>query len=282
MRPTFFVPMPDFSAPGPPDLSGLADAPLRPRWLDRLPLTPNARDYVRFSRTATYSFLAALPLLVGYHVLILVANVGSRSQVRVGAEVWITQLLAWVGATGMLALGVAVLLVGLGVLWAERKKHIPLRGVYFGRMVVESLAYAVVLAVLIGWVVGLLFAVAPQLIAAQVAQTGWLTMIALSLGAGIYEELVFRVILVGGLFLALHRLTAWERGRAYVIAAVVGALLFSAVHYIGVFGDPFQLGSFTFRFLFGLALNAVFLVRGFGVAAWTHALYDVLVVTFVL
>jgi membrane protease YdiL (CAAX protease family) len=274
--------MPDFSAPGPPDLSGLADAPLRPRWLARLPLTPNARDYVRFSRTATYSFLAALPLLVGYHVLILVANVGSRAQVRVGAEVWITQLLAWFGATGMLALGVAVLLVGLGVLWAERKKHIPIRARYFGRMVVESLVYAVLLALLIGWVVGLLFAVAPQLMAAQVAQTGWLTMLALSLGAGIYEELVFRVILVGGLFLALHRFTAWERGTAYIVAAVVGALIFSAVHYIGVLGDPFQLGSFTFRFLFGLALNAVFLVRGFGIAAWTHALYDVLVVTFVL
>jgi membrane protease YdiL (CAAX protease family) len=159
-------------------------------------------------------------------------------------------------------------------------------------MIVESLAYAVVLAVLIGWVVGLLFAVAPQAVAApvaaahglalQVVQPGWLTMLALSLGAGIYEELVFRVILVGGLFLALHRLTAWERGRAYVVAAVVGALIFSAVHYIGVLGDPFQLGSFTFRFLFGLALNAVFLIRGFGIAAWTHALYDVLVVTFVL
>ena len=275
--------MPDFSTPGPPDLSGLGHAPLRPRWLDRLPLTPNARDYLRFSRTATYSFLAALPLLVGYHVLILVANVGSRSQVRVGAEVWITQLLAWFGATGMLALGVAVLLVGLGVLWAERKKRIPIRARYFGRMVVESTVYAVVLALLVGWVVGLLFAVAPQLLAAaQAMQPGWLTMLALSLGAGIYEELVFRVLLVGGLFLALHRLTSWERGTAYIVAAVLGALVFSAVHYIGVFGDPFQLSSFTFRFLFGLALNAVFLVRGFGVAAWTHAIYDVLVVTFVL
>jgi membrane protease YdiL (CAAX protease family) len=70
-----------------------------------------------------------------------------------------------------------------------------------------------------------------------------------------------------------------RRNAAYAVAAVVGALLFSAVHYIGAFGDPFTLPSFTFRFLFGLALNGLYLVRGFGIAAWTHALYDVMVVS---
>ncbi|HYE57311.1 MAG TPA: CPBP family intramembrane glutamate endopeptidase, partial [Rhodothermales bacterium] len=55
------------------------------------------------------------------------------------------------------------------------------------------------------------------------------------------------------------------------------ALIFSAIHYVGPYGDPFTLPSFVFRALFGLALNAVYLLRGFGVAAWTHAIYDVLV-----
>ncbi len=278
MRPDFFMPMPD-SLPPPPSTPG-------PAWLDRLPLRPGRREYVALSRTATYSFLAALPLLVGYHTLILVANAGRGPvQVRVGAEVWITRLLAWFGATGMLALGVAVLVAGLVVFVAERKKDIPIRRRYFGWMVAESLVYAVVLAALIGYVVGVLFAVAPavkpDVMAAQVGQPGRFMMLALSLGAGIYEELVFRVVLVGGLFAALHRFTPWSRGRAYVVAALVGALVFSTVHYLGPLGDPFALSSFTFRFLFGLALNAVFLLRGFGIAAWTHALYDVLIVTLV-
>jgi hypothetical protein len=56
-------------------------------------------------------------------------------------------------------------------------------------------------------------------------------------------------------------------------------VLFSGAHYVGPLGDSFALPSFTFRFLFGLALNVLFLWRGFGVAAWTHALYDVMVVT---
>lgn len=240
------------------------------------------RAYLRYSRTATYGFLAALPLLVAYHVLILLANAGSPRQVRVGAEVWIQELLALLGATGMLALGAAVVLVGVAVFAAERKAEIPIRARYFGWMAAESAAYAVVLALLIGWMVGLLFAAAPAWMAAQVGEASYGMRLALSLGAGIYEELVFRVLLVGGLFWALRRGTSWERGRAYAVAAVVGALVFSAVHYVGPLGDPFGLPSFTFRFLFGLALNAVFLVRGFGIAAWTHALYDVLVVTFFL
>ena len=45
-------------------------------------------------------------------------------------------------------------------------------------------------------------------------------------------------------------------------------------------GDLFTLNSFTYRFIFGLILNGLYLARGFGVAAWTHALYDVMVITF--
>jgi len=57
-------------------------------------------------------------------------------------------------------------------------------------------------------------------------------------------------------------------------AAVLGALLFSVFHYIGPYGDAFQLYSFVFRAIAGLVFSALFLARGFGITAWTHALYD--------
>ena len=100
--------------------------------------------------------------------------------------------------------------------------------------------------------------------------------LALSLGAGLYEELVFRVLLVGGFYWLLSRFT--DKTVAYTSAALIAAAIFSAVHYIGVFGDPFTLSSFAFRFMFGLMLNVLFILRGFGIAAWTHALYDVSIV----
>ena len=58
-------------------------------------------------------------------------------------------------------------------------------------------------------------------------------------------------------------------------ATVVGAFIFSAFHYVGPLGDSLELGSFVFRMIAGLLLSGLFLLRGFGVAAWTHALYDV-------
>lgn len=239
------------------------------------------RGYHQATRTATYGFLSALPLLVLYESLIWLVNQGQVMQVRVSAEVWMKRVLPNLGAAGLHVLAIAVLVIGLGVFFYERKKHIPLRPRYFGWMIGESAVYAVVLAFLVSSVVGMIFAMAPvTLAAAQMAEQSIWTKLALSIGAGLYEELLFRVVLVGGLFWVVRRLVSKRNPvLTYAGVAIVGALLFSAVHYVGALGDAFTWASFTFRFIFGLALNVVFLVRGFGVAAWTHALYDVMIVT---
>lgn len=246
------------------------------------PAAVRPTGYLDVTRTATYGFLAALPLFVLYEVGVLLANRGP-GEIRVGADVWLKTLLALLGGTGWMALGAAVLAVGVVVFWRDRERRPPIVPRYFGLLVAESLVYAVVLALVVGGAVGALFGAwpvaLPDLALAQLAELGLGLQLALSIGAGLYEELVFRVVLVGGLFWLAHRLGGAERRRAYVVAAVVGAAVFSAVHHVGPFGDPFTVSVFTFRFLFGLALNAVFLLRGFALAAWTHALYDVLVVT---
>jgi membrane protease YdiL (CAAX protease family) len=99
----------------------------------------------------------------------------------------------------------------------------------------------------------------------------------LSLGAGLYEELLFRVVLVSALAIAARTLFGWRPRAAGIFATLAGATLFSAAHYIGPFGDPLKLQSFVFRLLSGLAFSALYLQRGFGITAWTHALYDVMV-----
>jgi hypothetical protein len=58
---------------------------------------------------------------------------------------------------------------------------------------------------------------------------------------------------------------------------VLGAFIFSAFHYVGPYGDPLQLQSFLFRMIGGLFFSALYLLRGFGIVAWTHAGYDVMV-----
>jgi hypothetical protein len=95
-----------------------------------------------------------------------------------------------------------------------------------------------------------------------------------SLGAGIYEEFLFRVLLLAILVFLLQRLMRLPHTIAYGMAAMLGALLFSAFHYIGPFGDPFYVSSFLFRVVAGLVLTGLYFARGYGVTAYTHSLYD--------
>ena len=237
-----------------------------------MPASSDDWTYHEATRSATYGVLSALPLFVLYEWMIVAVNTGARTPVRVSAEVWIKDLLSMTGVGGGLLLVLIAVLAGLAAFLVDRGRSIPLRGSYLAGIVGESAIYAVVVAILVSKVVSALFAAIPT-------PTGDLwTQLALSIGAGLYEELLFRVLLVGGLALLLRLISSDPLG-AYILAALLGAGLFSLAHYIGPMGDPFALPSFAFRFAFGLALNGIFLWRGFGVAAWTHALYDVMVVT---
>src|SRR5439155_584890 len=75
---------------------------------------------------------------------------------------------------------------------------------------------------------------------------------------------------------AARALLGWRPLTAGVAATFAGAAIFSAFHYLGPYGDRWQLYSFAFRMVAGLFFSGLYLARGFGITAWTHALYDVL------
>jgi hypothetical protein len=156
----------------------------------------------------------------------------------------------------------------------------------FGKIVqiaVEGAAYAIAMGAASSWVVGKVFA------GAQPAGEDHLAGLIMSLGAGFYEELAFRVILFGAGAKVLVWLLARERvglvgaapplrlsSVAVMVAwAIVCAAVFSGMHYIGPLGDAFALRSFVARAVLGLMLTLVYSLRGFAAAVWTHALYDI-------
>ena len=94
-------------------------------------------------------------------------------------------------------------------------------------------------------------------------------------GAGVYEELVFRVLLLGLLMLVLTKLLHMAEFQAAIWAVFVGAALFSLFHYIGAHGDEWNLNGFVQRMFAGLYFSVRFVTRNFGVACAAHALYDV-------
>lgn len=237
------------------------------------------RRYLDTTRTHTYSLLFALPLLVLYELgAVLIAD-GRGGGMRNGADVLLRTLLAAGGLQGTLAF-TAALAIGAAVIVAveRRNKKVPLRADYFLGMLGESAAYALLFGVVVAAATQLLLGSMVRLAAdGDITNMPLLDGIVLSLGAGIYEELLFRVILTGGLF-ALLLAAGVRRRTAGLVAIVVSAFIFSAFHYVGPYAYPLELNSFTFRMLAGLAFSALYMARGFGVAAWTHALYDVFLV----
>jgi hypothetical protein len=237
-----------------------------------------ARSYWEESRSHRYSLLFALPLLLLYEVLEVVAPVRSAGGVvRNGADVILTGLFtAALGPRGPMVFMALVIGGALVLIWRDRRSG-PIRPGFFALMFAESCVLALVFGVVIGTAtVRLLGPLRALAMSANGLDGPLLARLTLSLGAGLYEELLFRVVLVALIANAL-RLIGFSRMIAGVVAVVTGALIFSAFHYIGPFGEPLRLESFVFRFLAGLGFSALYLTRGFGITAWTHALYDVMV-----
>jgi hypothetical protein len=148
-----------------------------------------------------------------------------------------------------------------------------------GRILVFMAAEAALLAAVFGIVVGTLTArllnpLAPLAIALQ-RQFSAAEGLMVSLGAGVYEELLFRVILVSALAFFFGRILGWGKTQSAVISVLVAATIFSLFHYIGPMGDNWAMQSFVFRLIAGVFFSALYVLRGFGITAWAHALYDV-------
>jgi membrane protease YdiL (CAAX protease family) len=143
-------------------------------------------------------------------------------------------------------------------------------------VLLESTIYALTMGSLIVLVMTKLLGLSPRL-AAGLAGEGLLTRFVMSLGAGVYEELVFRLFFLGGMTALCVRFFGWGRWFAVIVTLLVSSVAFSAVHHVGAAGDPFSMGIFTFRILAGVSFGLLFLFRGFAVAVYTHAIYDVYV-----
>jgi membrane protease YdiL (CAAX protease family) len=223
--------------------------------------------YFQLSRSPLYSLVFAMPLLMAYEGLAFFLNHSDLYGVRNSADVFLKLFLASVGIHGFFAFGAAMIVALLLFRVVDGGPRFgSIRPGVLIWMLAESLVYSAVFGALVGAVTRLLLA--------QPFPLSRSAQMLVSLGAGIYEEFVFRVLLLGALVFLLHRLLHLQQQLAYGIAAGLGALVFAAFHYIGPFGDPLQLPSFVFRFIAGLILTGLYLARGYGITAYTHSLYD--------
>ena len=276
-----------------------------------------AKDsYLDRTSRPIYAVLFLLPFIVFYEVgtFLINTDVLNQSQVRVVAFVWVQDLFRYAGFDDRIAwvappLVVILVLLGLqiasGKSWAFYPYDVP-------PMAGECMLLAVpliVLSLFLNTQVSRLRPAPshpPQAVAsvlqsqantqmaggagaeegpADEAQPGpapLLASIVTGMGAGIYEELVFRLILICLLVVFFQDLLRTPYTNALILAVLISAAMFSAHHHIVFVGGRFGLGvpfswtEFGFRTVAGVYFSVLFAVRGFGITAGTHVFYDIL------
>jgi hypothetical protein len=225
------------------------------------------------------SLMLVFPLFLVYQVGVL-----AMPQVYNGADLITSELLHLLhGRLG--AYVILNLLLGLGFLiaLAVLRKRNEFHARQFIPVIVESALYAVTMGSLIVFVMTNVLGVDPRLSIGPPLTTGprdvgFFGRIILSFGAGVHEELVFRLLMIPAIVYLGERLLGLGRILSVALAFFISAALFSLAHHV-VGGEPFHIGVFVYRLLCGLVFAAIFYWRGFATAVYTHALYDIFVLT---
>lgn len=225
-----------------------------------------ADDYWSLSRTPLTSLVFTLPLVLAYEGGVLWLGRGSP---RNGADVWLRQFLDVIGFGSYFLLPVLTL---LGLLAWHHIEHDRWR---FSPLVLAGMAFeSFVWAGMLVGIARLQHRLWPLGIADGVS--GILARFVGYCGAGLYEEVLFRLILLPIVIWVFER-AGLSTAAAALWSVILTSLLFSTAHYVGPLGDTFELYSFTFRTLAGVFFATLFVTRGFGIAAGAHAAYDMLV-----
>jgi hypothetical protein len=218
-----------------------------------------------FKSNAWTDLALTLPVFVIYHLGVVTLNVRNAADFFTHKLIELAQsnLLVYWGITLAIGTGMVVTLWLLGRGEAFETKR-------FASVACEGVLYAMLMRGAAAAAVGAL-----PLAGADAGGAGWHGII-MSLGAGFYEEIAFRVVLFGGGVLCVGLFFGGIPKLVFALAwAVTCAAVFSGWHYIGPLGDPWNLHTFVFRMVCGLAFTVIYVFRGFAPAVWTHALYDV-------
>jgi len=218
------------------------------------------------------SLIFLSPLLAFYAIGVFFV----RPDFAARADILVRDLIEPLGLTGILA--PTYIVVGVLVAWhLARRDPMRVPGRLLGLMAAETLLLTIPIFALHALVSALFHgAMSLEMVAGGDPAAGWLAVALTSVGAGIYEELLFRLIMVGVPLGIAWKVFRIDSSGLVVAVVLVAAGIFAGAHTID---DPrrFAWDSFIFRAGAGAYLGYVFARRGFGIAAGTHIVFDLVV-----
>lgn len=236
------------------------------------------REYFDSTRDLFTSIVMVCPLLVLYELGLLYVDVSAINGVD-----FVTWTLVYFGKTVYLVFNLLVTLFFIGaIVYLSKKKKFHIN--YFFPAIVESAVYAVLMFLVIVVILqntGIL-STGSLSVTARIARQSLMTKLIISLGAGIYEEIFFRLVVFGGFYYLLVNTYKADKGVSFFAACLVSSILFSLAHFFaGVPEDTSMLLlAFFWRLLAGIILVGIYYFRSFAIAVYAHAIYDIYVLVY--
>lgn len=116
--------------------------------------------------------------------------------------------------------------------------------------------------------------ISAQAAAAHPAPSKFTQEILLGIGAGIYEEFLFRMLFISLVMLFLSDVFGLKKDVTAILGVICGAVLFSMYHFVGQWPDSFPWTKFLYYSVAGVYLGTLYVFRGFGIAVGAHTAYN--------
>ena len=212
-------------------------------------------------------------MLFLYEMMCWFQFTGTYTEIRNGADVFLRQLIMGYGKYSESIYGLVLIIVFFVIMSLNKNvvKKGRLKFTFLAFMLAESLLWSV------GFII--LMSISDKLILSILDRNIIPEQFYLAIGAGIWEELLFRFGAIGLSLSFLTKVIGYSGIFSSLIAVLFAAVLFSLFHYLGPFGDIFSYKSFYLRTLAGIFLGLLYLFRGIGITVYTHIFFDMAIIS---
>ncbi len=209
--------------------------------------------------------------MIIYEFMVLILSRNEVSTLRNGADILLRQFMSLFGDIGLYITSISFFLIFL-IIFLLQKKNVndtSIKSNYLLFMLLEGFLWGIILY---------FFMIFSQTLLMFPTSKELISQIILSIGAGLYEELVFRVLLIMLLTKIFKIIFLWNNFISMFISMIISAIIFSYFHFLGPYGDELSFSVFIYRFLGGFFLGFLYILRGFGITVYTHINYNLFII----
>ncbi len=228
-------------------------------------------QYLNSSKSFHYSLILTLPVLAIYEFGILLLFKDSFFELRNTGEILLRSFFEYLGLNNPIIVSsiLLVLFIVIMVRGYKIEKKPGIHANYFIYMLLESMLW--------GSLVFICLQLFTQLPLQIVTMQEKLLNVNLAIGAGIFEELIFRLVLIGSILIILDRGIALDRRVSVPLAILLSAIVFASFH---LFMEVYSFPVFSQRVFGGILLGTLFYLRGYGISVYAHIIYNILILAY--